>query len=293
MLQIIEALLYFYFTEMILLYEEHGKTRHECVILNNFLKRLQHSNNVLIQLGRMLAALVLNLENAENSCDNLINESVESLVIERLRADWAFTAMNFVVSIYPRLQVKSNVKACQITWNILRSFNIITRGVKRFSLLTHFLAGLHYHFKFQEVHTIGNEIIFYLTDRKLFPKTVEEHTCIAFAYLFMQEARRYRCKAVTKKYVELAYDWLIHGLECRFDLTFSPFTDDHFDVVSGRFIEKICKYVLDIDDGTSLCMDETERKVIESILNLKAADRRTDDKHIIEIWSFRYYTFCC
>ena len=111
------------------------------------------------------------------------------LATEELQADWAFTTMNFVVGIYPSLVVKNKVKACQITWNILRSNNIITRGAKRLSLLTHFLVGLQYHFKFKEVHTIGDEIIFYLTDRKLASQTSEEHTYLAYEYRVFPKIR--------------------------------------------------------------------------------------------------------
>ena len=187
----------------------------------------------------MVAALVLNLENAENSCDNLINESVESLVIERLRADWAFTAMNFVVSIYPRLQVKSNVKAGQITWNILRSFNIITRGVKRFSLLTHFFAGLHYHFEFKEVYKIGDEILFYLMDQNLASQTPEECTCLSFAYLVMHEARLHRWKKICTEYCQLAFIWLSNGLYKRCFVIFRALTKFDSGLFVGQFIEKI------------------------------------------------------
>ena len=260
---------------MVLLYEEHGNIKYKNAILNFSTKRLQRSDNMLILLGRMFINLVCEV-NAETVCDKLIKTSVQSLAIRELRADWAFTAINFVVGIYPRLIVQNKIKACQITWNILRSYNIITRGAKRLSLLTHFLAGLHYHFTFKEVHTIGDEIVFYLSDQKLAPQTSEEHTYLAYAYLFMQEARRRRCNNSCTEYAKLAF---------RASFNYNLFV--------GRFVLKICCHILLLREYTTLDLNDTQRKVMESILNVKAADRRTNDKSVIKIWRYRYYKLCC
>ena len=260
---------------MVLLYEEHGKIRYKNVLLNFSTKRLQRSDNMLILLGRMFINLVCE-ENAETVCDELIKTSVQSLATRELRADWAFTAINFVIGIYPRLIVKNKIKACQITWNILRSYNIITRGAKRLSLLTHFLSGLHYHFTFKEVHTIGDEIIFYLSDQKLAPQTSEEHTYLAYAYLFMQEARRFRCHDLCTEYAKLAFR--------------ASFNDNLF---VGRFVQQICGHILLLRRYTTLALNDTQRKVMESILNVKAAYRRTNDVILVEIWRHRYEKLCC
>ena len=260
---------------MVLLYEEHGNIKYKNVILNFSTKRLQRSDNMLILLGRMFINLVCEV-NDETVCDKLIKTSVQSLAIRELRADWAFTAMNFVVGIYPRLIVQNKVRACQITWNILRSYNIITRGAKRLSLLTHFLAGLHYHFTFEEVHTIGDEIVFYLSDQNLAPQTSEEHTYLAYAYLFMQEARRRRCNISCTEYAKLAFR--------------ASFNHNLF---VGRFALQICRHILLFQQYKTLALNDTQRKVMESILNVKAADRRTNDIILIEIWRYRYNKLCC
>ena len=260
---------------MVLLYEEHEKIKYKNIILNFSTKRLQSSNNMLILLGRMFINLVFE-KDAETVCDKIINMSAQSLATDELQADWAFTAINLLVGIYPRLIVQNKVKACQITWNILRSYNIITRGAKRLSLLTHFLVGLQYHFKFKEVHTIGDEIIFYLTDRKLAPQTSEEHTYLAYAYLFMQEVRRHRCKNSCTEYAKLA-------LEAKFNSN----------LFVGRFLEEVAKHIVHGSVLNNLGLRKIEKELMESVLNVKTADKRTNDKTFIEIWTHRYYKLCC
>ena len=229
--------------------------------------------NVLVQLCRMLLALVLNLEQDYTCCDDLIHDSIESLVTRRFRPDWAFTAMNFVVSIYPRLQDENKVKACQITWKILRCCKKVTKSVKLVSLLAHFFIGLQYHFQCEQLHSIGQEMLYYFDDVDLIP---EIHTYATYMYMFMQEAARVLCPRQDIFYALYA----LYSSKMNQNTTL------------GHFIFTIMRHVIVDENLCNLAMDEKESELIKSILNLEVSNIRAKSKELVNIWTDRFLQLC-
>ena len=228
--------------------------------------------NILVQLCRMLLALVLNLEQDYTGCDDLIHDSIESLVARRFRPDWAFTAMNFVVGIYPRLQVKNKLKACQITWKILRCCKEVTLGVKQLSLIAHFFIGLQYHFQCKELHSIGQELI-YFPDIEIIPEVSTYITCM---YIFMEEAARVLCPRKDKFYARNA----LRSLEINENTTL------------GNFLDTILRHVVEDKNLCDLAMDEKESELIKSVLNLEVSKIRAESKELVNIWTDHFLQLC-
>ena len=231
-----------------------------------------HNANILVQLCRMLLALVLNLEQDCTCCDDLINECIQTLSYIRFRPDWVFTAMNFVVGIYPRLQVKNKDKACQITWKMLRCCKENTRGVKQMSFLAHFFIGLQYHFECEELHSIGLEMLYF---DGIYP-IPEVHTYAIYMYMFMQEATRVLCSRQDTLFAHNA----LYSSEMNQNTTL------------GHFIFTIMRHVIDDKNLCDLAMDEKESELIKSILNLQVSNIRAKSKELVNIWTDRFLQLC-
>ena len=245
--------------------------KDELLYLNELLRRKQ---NVLTLLGRLLLCLVLNHYASARSCwDELLKKSDENLISTELHTEWAFTAINLVLCIYPRLIQKNYDKACQITLKIIRSFSFITKGIKRTALLTHFLVGMQYHFQLKELNKIGEQVLDYFPNED--EATTEEHTYIACAYMFIDEAYRLMHETTQTKYVDKALALNV--------------TDDS---CAGYFIKTVLFHIRNGTPLEKLKLTDDERKIIKSMLNLEVSERRVQEKSVINIWRYRYLELC-
>ena len=230
--------------------------------------------NVLILLGRIILCLILNhCASARSCCDELLKKSFLHLISTELYTEWAFTSINLVLCIYPRLIQKNHDKACQITLKIIRSFSFITKGIKRTALLTHFFVGMQYHFQLEELNKIEEQVFRYFPNED--EATTEERTYIACAYMFIDEAYRLMHETTQTKYVDKALALNV--------------TDDS---CAGYFIKTVLFHIQNGTPLEKLKLTDDERKIIKSMLNFEVSEKTVQEKSVINIWRCRYLKLC-